>query len=64
MAGSHPVRIKTVVLYNIRRIQPETVEKIANAKDGEWVGVEPDEFSAIQELHIFMPEIAKVKKGK
>ncbi len=61
--SSHPVRIKTLILYNKRRLQPETIDALATAKDGAWMGLEPDEFNAIQQLHIFVPEIQKMQRN-
>lgn len=36
-------KVKTIVLYDKRKVQPETVEKLRAAKDGDYIPLEPDE---------------------
>ena len=47
-------------MYNCRLVQPGTIDKLKNAKDGEFIGVEPNEFQGIRELHLFEPEVNKM----
>lgn len=42
--------IKRVVLYDKRRIQPETIELITKAKDGTLIPVDPVELDAFTVL--------------
>ena len=57
------VRVRTIILYDKRRVQPDTIDLIANAKDGTIIGLEPDEFHGIQELHLFEPEVKKLQRA-
>ena len=57
------VQMRTVIIYNKRRITPETVDAIVNARDGEFVGLEPEQFSSIMELHFFDRESNKLQRA-
>lgn len=54
-----PVNIKTVLFYVKRRLQPETMDRIKNAKDGDMIPVLQEEFDAIQEFHFYEPQFKK-----
>ena len=46
------MNFKTVILYNVRRIRPETLTAISEAQDGDMVPVDQSE--------IHMPEVERV----
>ncbi len=56
-APSHSVQMKTVILFDKRRVSHETLEAIAEARDGAIIPVERDEFNGIQMLHLFLPDL-------
>ena len=56
------MRVKTVILYDKTKIQPETIDRMAAARDGEFIPMNREEFYGIMELHLFQPEIDKVLK--
>jgi hypothetical protein len=56
------VNIRTVILYDCRKVQPGTLEKIAEARNGEFIPVEPDEFYGFTQLVIHDPEMKKAVK--
>ncbi len=57
-APTHAVQMKTVILFDKRRVSHETLEAIAEARDGAIIPVERDEFNGIQMLHLFLPDLA------
>ena len=54
------MNFKTVILYNVRRIRPETLEAIRDAKDGDMVAVDQSEIDQFLPLVVHAPEIARV----
>ena len=50
---------KTVILYNMRRIRPETLEAIRSAKDGDMVGVDQSEIDQFLPLVVHAPALAE-----
>ena len=56
------VNVKSVMLYNKNRLRPQTLDAISNAKDMEWIPVDPSELDQVQHLIIFEPEVGKAKK--
>jgi hypothetical protein len=58
------VNIKSIVLYNGRAIQPQTLEKILKARDGEMIPVDPQEMNAFLQLTLFMGDVKKLYDKK
>ena len=66
------VEIKTVILFNKRRLRPQTIEAILAADDGTLIGVDPDELSSFLPLNIwtqsfkkeFKPELDTMKQRR
>ena len=54
--------VRTIVIYDKTKIQPQTIDAIKNAKDGDWIPVGREEFSGFYELHLFEPEVDKVAR--
>lgn len=48
-------QVKTVILYNRRKVRPETLAAIANADHGDMIEVEPEEMTCFLPLAIFIP---------
>ena len=55
--------VRTIVIYDRTKIQPQTIRAIAAAKDGEWVPVGREEFNGFYQLHIFQSEIDKLVRS-
>jgi hypothetical protein len=53
MAAVRNTEVKTVILYNRRRIRPETLKAIADAKDGEMIPCTPEELDSFDAVTIF-----------
>lgn len=53
------MKFKTVILYDIRRIRPQTLEAIQGAKDGDMVGVDSSEMGSFLPLVVHEPSIAE-----
>lgn len=47
------VNMKSVVLVNRRRVRPQTLQAIEDAKDGEMVLVDPSELDSFQPIVIY-----------
>ena len=58
------VKLKSILLYDKRRVRPETIEAIRTARDGSLIGVMPDEMAHFQQLIFFEPEVQRVKEEK
>ena len=56
------LEFKTVILYNKRRIRPETIEAIQQAQDGDMVGVDQSEIDSFLPLVVHAPALKKVVK--
>ena len=54
------MNFKTVILYNARRIRPETLTAIREAKDGDMVPVDQSEIDQFLPLVVHMPEVERV----
>ncbi len=46
------VKIKTIHLYDLRRVRPTTLEAICNAKDGDFVPVESAELNSFLTIQV------------
>jgi len=55
---------KTVILYDERRIRPQTLERIANAKDGEMIGCDVSELGSFVPLVVHEVSVEKLRKPK
>ena len=55
------MNFKTVILYNERRIRPQTLEAIQNAKDGDMIPVDVSEMSSFLPLVVHEPALVKQK---
>ena len=58
------VNIKSVILYDIRRIRPQTLEAILEAPEGAMIAVDPSELDAFTPLTFFIPDVKKIYKEK
>ena len=56
------MNFKTVVLYNERKIRPQTLEAIRNASDGEMIPVDISEMASFMPLVIHEPTLEKAQK--
>lgn len=56
------INIKSVMLYNVRRVRPQTLEAIANARDGDMIPVDPTEMDAFMQLTFNASEMKSVAK--
>jgi len=56
------MNFKTVVLYNERKIRPQTLEAIRNASDGEMIPVDISEMASFMPLVIHQPDLEKAQK--
>lgn len=56
------LNMKTVILYNLRRIRPDTLEAIKNANDGDMIGVDQSELDSFMPLIVHMPEVERLLK--
>ena len=56
------INIKSVMLYNVRRVRPQTLEAIANARDGDMIPVDPTEMDAFMQLTFNASEMKAVAK--
>ena len=54
------MNFKTVILYNVRRIRPETLTAISEAQDGDMVPVDQSEIDQFLPIVIHQPEIERV----
>ena len=54
------MNFKTVILYNVRRIRPETLTAISEAQDGDMVPVDQSEIDQFLPLVVHMPEVERV----
>lgn len=54
MAESYGV--KSITLYDKRKVNPETLLRISQAKDQEMIGVEPSELDSFKSLILFIPQ--------
>ena len=55
---------KTVILYNERKIRPQTLDAIQNAKDGEMVPCDISEMDSFLPLVVHEPGIEKARKSQ
>jgi len=55
---------KTVILYDVRKIRPQTLEAIQNAKDGDMIGCDISEMNSFLPLVVHAPSIESVRKPK
>lgn len=55
------MNFKTVILYNERRIRPQTIEAIKNAKDGDMIPVDVSEMGSFLPLVVHEPSLVKQK---
>ena len=53
--------VKTILLYNRRRLQPATINAIAAAKDGDMIEVDESEIGQIDVITIFSGEVDRVR---
>lgn len=56
------VNIKSVILYNKRRIRAQTLEDICSAKDGALIGVDPSELDSFMPIVFYVPDMEKALK--
>jgi hypothetical protein len=55
---------KTVILYDVRKIRPQTLEAIQNAKDGDMIACDTSEMNSFLPLVVHEPSIDRVRKPK
>jgi len=55
---------KTVILYDIRKIRPATLDAIENARDGEMIPVDVSEMGSFLPLVIHEPTLREARKPK
>ena len=63
MSKLKSMQMKTVVLYNSRRVRPETVAAIRDAEDGDMIPVIPEELDSFMSMTFFQPELETLAKG-
>ena len=54
------MNFKTIVLYNERRVRPQTLDAIRQAKDGDMIGCDPSEMDSFMPIVIYEPEVKRV----
>lgn len=64
MEGMPAMNFKTVILYDVRRIRPETLDRIQNAGDGEMIPVDVSEMQSFMPLVIHEPALKELRKPK
>lgn len=55
---------KTVILYDIRKIRPQTLEAIQGAKDGEMIPVDSSEMGSFLPLVVHAPAVKELLKSR
>lgn len=50
-----PIALKTVVLYNQRKIRPQTLRAICDAAPGAMIPVDESELNSFMPLTVFLP---------
>lgn len=50
---------KTIILMNMRRIQPETKEALLDCQDGDIIGVLPEELDSIMPITFYGESMAE-----
>jgi len=58
------MNFKTVILYDMRRIRPQTLDAIESARDGELIPVDVSEIQSFLPLVIHEPSLREVRKPK
>jgi len=58
------MNFKTVILYDIRKIRPVTLDAIENAKDGALIPVDVSEMASFLPLVIHEPTLKEARKPK
>ena len=58
------MNFKTVILYDIRKIRPQTLEAIQNAKDGDMIPCDPSEMGSFLPLVVHEPALSEARKPK
>ena len=58
------MEFKTVILYDVRKIRPQTLTAIQEAKDGDMIGVDPSEMSSFLPLVVHSPEVERLRGPK
>ena len=53
--------IRTVVLYNRRRVRHQTIEAIAKAQNGELIPVEPAELDSFHQISVYLPALEEIR---
>lgn len=62
-AEGHPVRFKTIIVYDKDRVAPETIDMLANAPDGGFLGLDREQFHCFHVVNIAVPEMRKLQKA-
>jgi hypothetical protein len=55
-------KVKTVILYNRFRVQPKTLQAIADAEDGELIEVDPSELGEFLPITVMSGQIDRIVK--
>ena len=58
------MNFKTVILYDIRKIRPATLDAIENAMDGAMIPVDVSEMASFLPLVIHEPTLKESRKPK
>lgn len=58
------MNFKTVILYDVRRIRPETLDRIQKANDGDMIPVDVSEMASFMPLVIHAPALKEALKPK
>ena len=58
------MNFKTVILYDQRRIRPETLEAIETAMDGDMIPVDVSELQSFLPLVVHEPTLKESRKPK
>lgn len=56
------VNLKSVILYDKRRMQPDTLKAILEAEDGAMIAVDPSELDAFTALTFYIPDVKLAHK--
>ena len=61
-AEGHPVRFKTIIVYDKDRIASETIDMLMSAPDGGFLGLDREQFHCFHVVNIAVPEMKKLVK--
>ncbi len=57
-----PMMIRSILLTNKARLQPDTLQRLMDAENGAVVALEPGEFDAFKMIHFHVPTLDRMVK--